>query len=369
MTKVIILGASVAGSSLAYLLSRKVDVTMYELKPKMEVGKKLCSNICTEPFVEMIYSWGFTPDDFIKKQYTNVKISTRNKSIDFSINEFEINRIKLVDTLMHEAEKNGAKLHFSSKFVDFHREGTKFSVSIEKEGKIISDTADYIIGADGAVSEFARRIGMWKGRKHFLYLQGMVDKKHLHPSFAPGENTQHVFVGTGFGYYSYVYPTGENLFSIGLGDNMGKNVRLMFDSYKEYLGVRDVSLQGALIPQAQVIGMKKGLFLVGDSACETKFSLGGIVPSMTSAEAVSDIILRGKYAKYKALKRRTWIHSLATRVLRKLTERDYEELFDIMKDKKFKDLIAARDRFGRKEILTLMSPRLAWFSLKALLRK
>lgn len=369
MTKVIILGASIAGSSLAFLLSRKVDVSMYELRPRAEVGKKLCSNICTEPVVEMLYSWGFTPEDFIKKQFSSVKISTRNSSIDFPINEFELNRIKLVDSLMHGAEENGAKLSFSSKFVDFHKEGEKFSVIIEKDGKTFSDTADIIVGADGAVSEFARKIGMWKGRTHFLYLQGMVDKKHINPKFAPGENTQHVFVGQGFGYYSYVYPTGENMFSVGLGDNISNDIKSMFEEYKEYLGVKNVDLQGALVPQAKVIGIKKNLFLVGDAACETKFSLGGIVPSMMAAEAVTGIVLKKDYSKYHALKRRTRIHSIATRVLRKLTEKDYEELFEIMKDQKFKDLVAARDRFGKKEILTLMSPRLVWFSLKAFLRR
>ena len=369
MTKVIILGASIAGSSLAFLLSRKVDVSMYELRSRAEVGKKLCSNICTEPVVEMLYSWGFTPEDFIKKQYTSVKISTHNRSLELPINEFELDRVKLVDSLMHESEKNGAKLNFSSKFLDFHKEGDKFSVTLEKDGTKFSDTADIIVGADGATSEFARQIGMWKDRKHFLYLQGKIDKKNIRKEFAPDEHKQQVFVGEGFGYYSYVYPTGENLFSVGLGDNMGKDVRGMFDNYVNYLGVKDIKIQGALIPQAKAIGMRKNLFVVGDAACETKFSLGGIVPSMTTAEAVTDIILRKNYSKYRALKRRTIIHALATRVLRKLTEKDYEELFGIMENQKFKNLIAARDRFGRKEILTLMSPRLAWFSLKALLRK
>ncbi len=367
MVKVAIIGASLGGASLAYLLSKKAEVVVYELKPRSEVGKKLCSNICTEPVAELLYNWGFEPNDFIKSHYAKVKISTRNKSIEFPINEFELDRMKLFETLISAADKNGAKVHFSAKFIDFHKEDNKYDVYAEINGKKTVERFDFVVGADGAVSEFARKIGMWKNRKHFLYLQGKVERSAVRPEFVPDKNTQHVFVGSWFGYYSYVYPT-EGLLSIGLGDEMGKEVRSLFNAYMDYLGVKEVKLQGALIPQPKVIGMKKNLFLIGDASCDTKFSLGGIIPAMMAAEAVKDIILYDNYSRYRALKRKVRIHEWATKVLKKLNEKDYEELFEIMNEEKYKELLANRDRFGKKDILTLMSPKLVWFSLKKILR-
>lgn len=369
MAKVVIIGASIGGAALAFLLSKKVEVSVHELKPRSEIGKKLCSNICTEPIAKMLYDWGFNPEEFIKTHFTKVKISTREKSVEFPINEFEIDRMKLVDTLISAAEKNGAKFHFSSKFVDFHKEGEKFNALFDHDGKRNSEIADSIVGADGAVSEFARKIGLWNKRKHFLYLQGKVERDRVRPEFVPDEHTQHVFVGSWFGYYSYVYPT-EGILSLGLGDELGeKDIRSMFNVYLDYLGVKKVDLQGALIPIPQVVGMKKGLFLIGDAACDTKFSLGGIIPALMAAEAVRDIILHKKYARYKALKRKVKIHEMATRVLRKLNDKDYEELFEIMKKEKYQNLVANRDRFNKKDLMTLASPELALFSLKRLLRR
>jgi len=347
---------------------KKVRVTVYELKPKEDIGHKLCSNICTGPVEEILARWGFNPKNYIQKTYTKLKIFTRKKSIKFPIREHELNRVKLVEDLITKAQENGAKFNFSTKFVDFKKlsEG-KFEIIYEKDGRKQRDFVDYIIGADGAVSEFARKAGFWKDRKHFLYLQGKVSKKQVSKQFAPGKNTQHVFVGKGFGYYSYIYPSGDG-FSVGLGDEMDKNIRNLFDEFSRYAGVTKYSLRGALIPLAKVIGYKDKLFVMGDAACETKFSLGGIIPSMMSAEAVYDIIVENSYNKYLVLKSRLFIHQIATKILKKLDEEDFEELFQIMKDPKFKDLMETRDKYGFKEILTLFSPKLVWFSLKNILK-
>ena len=110
------------------------------------------------------------------------------------------------------------------------------------------------------------------------------------------------------------------------------------------------------------------MFVIGDAGCETKFSLGGIIPSMMAAEAVRDIIVDGDHSKYLVLKGRIFLHQMATKVLNKLTEKDFEELFEIMKDEKYKSLMKVRDQFGSKEIALLFSPRLAWFSIRKLLR-
>ena len=150
---------------------------------------------------------------------------------------------------------------------------------------------------------------------------------------------------------------------------MEKNIKDMFDGFLKYIGANKFELKGALIPEPKVLGTKRNLFLIGDAGCFTKFSLGGIIPAIMGAEAVSEIILNNSWRKYKALRRRLKIHQLATKILKKLDEKDFEELFEIMKSQKYREIIAKRDRFGRKEFLSLLSPKLAWFSFRKMLKR
>ncbi|MFC1685812.1 FAD-dependent monooxygenase [Nanoarchaeota archaeon] len=369
MKRVAIIGSSIAGASLALLLGGHAQVTVYEMGSKKNIGDKLCSNICTNAIKPILKKWGLDPKKFIQRTFTKQRILTREKSIEFQIKEHEMDRKKLLDTLILKAQKKGVKFKFDTKLVDFGEGiGEKgFDLVFEKNGKRMFFRTDVIIGADGALSEVAKKAGLWNNRKHFLYLQSKLKKSDINKKFAPGKNTQYVFVGGKFGYYSYVYPSGQG-YSIGLGESVDKNVKNSFKEYVKFVGAKNVKLRGALIPLPKVIGMKKNLFVIGDAACHTKFSLGGIIPSMMAAEAVRDILLRGDYSAYFVLKLRILLHQTATHILHKLDEADFEELFEIMEDPKYGGLMAARDKLGLKELGILLSPKLIWFSLRKLFK-
>lgn len=370
MKSIAIIGSSIAGVSLALLLGKDVKVTVYESKPRKEIGKKLCSNICTEAINPILKNWGLVPERFILRKFTKQKILTRNKSITFPIKEYELSRTKLIEALIFRAQKNGAKFKFETSLVDFGKsaDGKGFDISfMTKNGKKIFSRADVLVGADGVLSLVAKKAGLADDKKYFLYLQTNVSKKEVNKKFIPGENAQNVFVGGEFGYYSYIHPSGKGL-SVGLGDDVHKDVKSSFENFTRFLGIKKFKLRGALIPIPKVVGKKGDIFVIGDAASQTKFSLGGIIPSMMAAESLRDVILNEDYYKYFLLKIRMFIHQLATHVLRKLDEEDYEELFEIMKDDKFKGLMASRDKFGWKELGILMSPKLVWFSLKNLLK-
>jgi flavin-dependent dehydrogenase len=106
--------------------------------------------------------------------------------------------------------------------------------------------------------------------------------------------------------------------------------------------------------------------LIGDAGCHVKFSGGGIIPAIMAAEAAKEIIVNKDYKKLKRLNRRTLFNKMATKMIWKMNDKDFDDFFEILKDKKFQGFLGKRDELEKKEYFKLLDRRLLKFFLKTI---
>lgn len=368
--KAVIIGGSVAGSAMALALSRFCKVTVYDERKKAEISEKICGNICTYSIERYAHALGIK-EDFTLSRYNNINIFSKGNRASFPTREYEIGRKKLLSEMMKNALKNGAEFNFSTKFLDIRRiNGAKkhYEVFFEKNGKRFSDKADVVIGADGAVSEVAKKIGR-KNKEFFLFLQTTVKRSQIGKEYLiPDKNSYSIFVGRNFGFYSYIFPSKNgNEFKIGLGDDFRKDVSEEFRLFLEYLGIKKSKFKGALIPKPGLISGSGGVYLIGDASCNVKYTGGGIVPIMEQVIALRDKILSGKDKKMRILKRKMLLNRMFTKFIERMKDSDFDFTLDVLKDPRLRNAFSSRDDVGSGELRKFLSPRLMLFASKVML--
>lgn len=359
--KITIIGCSIAGSALALLLAKAgMKVRVFEQKPAAEIGNKVCANVVTSSFLNLVKKLGINPAKITKKRFSNAQFYSESNFVNFPVNDYEIDRKKLLQEIIKKAEKNGAKFFFNSRFADLEKTISGYNILLKNKGKKIIETADFIIGADGALSGIAKKSGLWQNRKFWLAIQAKIPKiKRKIPN-----GTYEIFFIRKFGYYSYVFPSAK-CFVIGTVSNP-KNVKQEFSNFLKFLEINKCRIESALIPLPKKINIKKGnIFLAGDAACQVKFTGGGIVPAIESAFAVMDIIIGNKNKRMNSLNKEIMLHQLITKVLGKMSDNDFNMLFEIAK--KNKTVAASRDELRKFAFkLVLKNPSLLKFLPKLL---
>jgi flavin-dependent dehydrogenase len=361
--KVIIIGSSVAGAAAAYLLAKDAEVIVYEKKSRKDVGKKVCANVYTFMIKDILKEFNLNYRKFVKTRYTGFKAISKNNSASFKTDEYEFDRQKILENLVKNAEKKGAKFFFNTEFIDF-KKNNKFIVSLKKAKKRFADYSDILIGADGAVSEVAKKSGLWQNRRFFLALQANVLAKQIkNKKFIPGKNRYNILLGDDFGYYSYIFSS-KKAFVIGLEDRPEKNVREKFLKMLKFLGIKKVKISGALIPEPKVIRLKPGIFLIGDAGCQVKFTGGGVIPAFMAARAAKDAILKNDWESYRKLNSRIRLNRLAVRFFERMNDKRADKIIEIVKDRRFKDLPKNRDYLNKRHFKSIIGSKLI-FSLIA----
>jgi len=360
--RVAIIGSSIAGSSLACLLAENAAIMVYDSKTRKEIGKKVCANVVTSSFSKYVKLLGLNPEKYIISRFnTAVGISKHNK-LEFKTDEFKVDRGKLIEDLIAKAEKKGVQFNFGTRLISIRKEDKNFLITFERGEEIFTDEADILVGADGALSEVAKKARLWDDRKLYLVMQTEIPLSKL--KIGLKKDSYNIYVGPEFGYYGYVFPSKDKV-TIGVGDASEK-VKERYNSFLKFLGLnsRIGKIQAALIPEPKVIKQKKSLFLIGDAGCHVKFSGGGIIPAIMASEAVREIIVNKNYKKLKELNRRTFFNKMATKMIWKMNDRDFDDFFEILKDKKFQGFLEKRDELEKREYFKLLDRRLLKFFLK-----
>jgi len=357
MKKVIIIGSSIAGSYAACLLAGPCDVTVYEQKSKEDIGKKLCANVVTPTFLEYIKKIKLNPKKYIVSEFSKANFFSKSNKVSLKTREFKIDRTKLVPDMINLAQKRGAKFVFNTEFVDFERKDNGFKVKF-RNGK--TEYCNILIGADGALSNVAKKAGLWNKRKFCLVVHTEVPARKLKLE----KESYYIYAGSKKGYYSYIFPS-KNRAVIGVGDRPEK-VTEEYKRFLEFLKIKGEKVMAAMIPQPKIIHFQKNLFLLGDAGCYVKFSGGGIIPAMISAEGAKDVILNRDFRKIKKLNKRTWVNRIVTKVILKMNDHDFDNLLEVFKSKQYENVIEKRDEFGKKEYLKLLNFKFLKFLLKLL---
>jgi len=361
--RVAIIGSSIAGSSLACLLAENAAIMVYDSKARKDIGKKFCANVVTSSFSKYVKMLGLNPEKYIISRFNTAVGISKNNRFEFKTDEFKIDREKLIEDLIARAEKKGVQFNFGTKLISLRKEGKNFLITFERGEEIFTDEADILVGADGALSEVAKKTGLWNDRRFYLVMQTEIPLNNLKTDIKKG--SYNVYAGKEFGYYSYVFPSKDKV-TIGVGD-VPEKVKEKYNLFLKFLGIKKTGkMQAALIPEPKVIPQKKNLFLIGDAGCHVKFSGGGIIPAILAANAIKEIIVNKNYKKLKELNRRTFFNKMATKMIWKMNDKDFDDFFEILKDRKFQGFLEKRDELEKKEYFKLLDRRLLKFFFKIL---
>lgn len=358
--KIVIIGCSIAGASAALALSGNASISVYEKKSRQDVPKKICANVVTYSFLKYCRELGLKPENFLVSRFTKAFFLSRKNDLFLPTKEFRIDRAKFLDSAIKNAQKKGAKFNYNAEFVSFRKEKGKFIIKLKKGNKEIIEKADILIGADGALSRVSENAGI-KGKKFWLCMHTEIPASRIKFNFE--KDAYYLFLERRFGYYAYIFPFKDKVI-VGSGDFIEKAEK-NYQNFLKFLRIKPAKTEAALISFPKNVHNTKNMFLIGDAACSTKFSGGGIVPAIMDAIAARNIIVHKNLGHYKIAKKRIRLNILVAKILSRLSDKEFDGLLKVLKHEKFASILEKRDEFERKEYLKMFDLRLLKYLIKA----
>jgi len=256
--KVGIVGCGIAGGYLAYRLSKKHDVTVFEHKKK--IGKKACSGLVSERL------W-----DFIPKNNKLVNHRIKKIIIHFPKKDVELVMDPPMMILDHDKlDRYVASLGSAKILLDKH------VTAVSEEGILRADgeeyNFDYIIGADGPMSVVRKSIH-GTTPKFSLGVFVYDDKDKAKKS----DVVETWPLNDGF---AWKIPRGDKV-----EYGVMEDPKVAMKEFKKLYKKKPKEIFSSLIPQGLVTSHTKRIAVVGDAAGLTKpWSGGGIIWSLQSVD-------------------------------------------------------------------------------------
>ncbi len=344
-----IIGASIAGNYLAYLLS-KSNLEIVVIEEHEDIGLPFqCAGIISQKLSQLIE----LPEEIVLNRVKTAKIiGPSGNFINLSGNErpYVIDRIAL-DRLFYGKNKNTSNItyYLGERFRSF-----KYSVDnghkcvlIETSKRLIK--AKMLIGCDGPLSSVGKHL---KVKNKLLYaaqirIKGNFDENEAVMYFHPLWKQ----------LFGWIVPEGNNVYRIGIASS--KNVKKSFLIFLKKLGIdinNKIDQQGGIIPYGI---MNKSAFkhvlLLGDAAGQVKATTGGgIVMLLTAAKHASNCVklsfkqnnfskrfIKKHYEKpcLRTIGKELKLHYIIRLILERLTNKDFEVFFKIVKENKIEHII------------------------------
>jgi len=354
-----IIGGGLAGLASAYLLSENNNVTIYE--KNKEIGLPLhCSGIITNSVLNYVK----IPENIIVNKITKIKLHSKSNSTILKLKKPNIilNREKFDKFFANKAQQRGTKTLMNHQFMEY--KNNNLTIKDKKTNKIKITSPDYIIGADGPGSQLNKHINKKVKIDYYKGLQAQVNIK------LDNKDTVHIyFFPRGFGF---LIPESKTKARIGVISQ--ENTNKLFNTLIKKFNCKVIKKYGGLIPvyNPKLKPNKKNLFLIGDAATQVKAtSFGGIIFILIAAKLLKRSI-EHKHSYEKLLKNMNGelLASLFLRkTLNKFSDKDYNYLIHLIKNKKVKQILETYDRdFPLKFIFKLLitEPRFLLFTSKLL---
>lgn len=345
-----IVGGSIAGNYLCYLLS-KSNLKIVVIEEHEEIGlPSHCAGIISKKLSQLID----LPKEIVLNRVNVAKIiAPSGKFIKLSGDEqpFVVNRISL-DRLFYNKVKSNDNIRYilGEKFKNFKYIGKEQQRSIFVETSKRKFKTKMLIGCDGPLSSVGKLLGV---KNTLLYgsqirVKGTCDQKEAVMFFDPRWKE----------LFGWIVPEGNNIYRIGLASS--KNIATNFRLFLKKLNISTnqiIDQQGGTIPYGT---MNKVAFdnalLLGDSACQVKATTGGgIVMLLSAAKHAAICVIKcfkqNTFSK-KFIKRyyekpcsatlgwQLKIHYILRIIFERFTNEDYETFFQIIKTSKIEQIIS-----------------------------
>lgn len=346
----IIIGASISGNYLAYLLSN-FNLKIAVIEEHQEIGLPFqCAGIISKKLTQLID----LPEDIKLNQVKVAKIfSPSGIFIKLSGEEqpYIIDRVAL-DKLFYQRIKsnNKIKYYLEEKFISFKyiTEKHKKSVLIETNKRKLK--SKMLVGCDGPLSSVSKLMGI---RNKVIYatqirIKANFDQNEAVMWFDPRWKE----------LFGWVVPEGNNIYRIGLGSS--KNVAKNFQIFLKKIGVdfnEKLDQQGGIIPYGI---MNKSAFdnilLLGDAAGQVKATTGGGIVMLLTAAKYAAICIKNCFKNNKFSKKyieklygkpckatigkQLKVHFLIRTFFEMFTNENYDILFQIIKTNKIEEIVS-----------------------------
>ncbi|MHA2289322.1 MAG: FAD-dependent monooxygenase [Promethearchaeota archaeon] len=346
---VCIVGASIAGNYLAFLLSNS-NLKIVVLEDHSEIGLPFqCAGIISQKLSQLIE----VPKDIILNRVKTAKIvSSSGRYIKLSGDEhpYIINRIAL-DRLYYNIVRDNSNITYylgeKYKSFEYRSDNDKKYVLIETSKRNIR--TKILIGCDGPLSSVGKQLNEINNVIYAsqIRIKARFNEQEAVMYFDP--RWKHLF--------GWIVPEGNQIFRIGIA--AAKDVNKCF---KRYLEILDIDLKDKIDQQGGIIPygiMNKiafdNILILGDSAGHVKATTGGgIIMLLTAAkyaakcvqicftyEDFSKGLIKKWYEKpcSRTIGRELKLHYLIRLILEKFTDRDFDNFFSIIKENKIEHLV------------------------------
>jgi len=345
-----IVGASLAGNYLAYLLS-KTNLKVAVIEEHKEIGLPLqCAGIVSQKLTNLIQ----IPENLILNRVKVAKIvSPSGKYLKLSGDEnpYIIDRIAL-DRYFYIKTKDmkRIKYYLGEKFKNF-------KYCKKDRHKIILVQTSYrklkvklLIGCDGPLSLIGRKLNE---RNKILYAKQI----RIKGSFSQNEAVLY-FDKRWKELFGWIVPEGNNIYRIGLASS--QNIVTNFKAFLRRLNVNfinQIDQQAGIIPYGYMHKVAfDNILLLGDSAGQVKATTGGGIIMLLTAALYASFCIKNCFNKNnfsKKLIKRYYekpcivkignelkIHYIIRMFLAQLSEIDFERFMQIGKLNKIRNIIS-----------------------------
>jgi len=346
---VCIVGASISGNYLTYLLS-KSNIKIVVLEDHKEIGLPFqCAGIISQKLSKLIE----LPKEIVLNRVNTAKIvSPSGKFIKLSGNEqpYVVDRIKL-DRLFYNKVKDNPDItyYFDERYKSFDYridDGKEYVLIETSKRKII---AKMLIGCDGPLSLVGKQL---KVKNDVIFAsQIRVTANFYNHEAAMYFNPQWKQL------FGWIVPESNRIYRIGIAStsNVNKNFKRFLNELS--VNMKDkIDQQGGIIPYGVMNKLAfDNVLLLGDAAGQVKATTGGgIVMLLTAAKYASNCIYqcfkeenfsKRMIQKYyekpcsQTIGRELKLHFIIRLILENFRNKDFEIFFKIIKENKIEHLI------------------------------
>ena len=350
-TDICIIGGSISGNYLSYLLSR-TNLKIAVIEEHNKIGLPFqCAGIVSQKLSQLID----LPEEIILNRVDVAKVvAPSGKFIKMSGEEqpYIIDRVAL-DKLFYNKVKNKDNITYflGEKFRSFSyaTENKKKVVLIETSKRQIK--AKMLIGCDGPLSLVAKSFGV---KNDIIYgaqvrITGNFKKNEAVLFFDPRWSE---LIG-------WIVPEGKNnLYRIGLAaaNNVNNNLKILLK--KLHININEkVDQQGGIIPYGHMNKLAfNNVLLLGDAAGQVKATTGGgivmlLIAAKYAANCIQKCFKMNQYTKkfikkyyekpcVAAIGDQLKLHYILSKTFENFTNDDFENLFQIAKTQKIEQLVS-----------------------------
>ncbi len=345
-----IIGASLAGNYLCYLLS-KTNLKIVVIEEHKEVGLPFqCAGIISQKLSKLIN----LPNKLILNRVNIAKIISPSGSfikLSGADQPYIIDRIAL-DRFYYDKVKNKKNISYylGEKFKSFkyvRHNHIKFLLIETSKRKLKSK---FLVGCDGPLSLVAKSFGIKNKTIPAIQIR-------INANFNEDEAVMY-FDPRWKELFGWIVPEGNKIYRIGMAcsKNLKKNFRIFLKKLRINLAHR-IDQQGGLIPYSIMNKLAfDNVLLLGDSACQVKATTGGGIIMLLTAAKYAAICIQTCFKIKKFTKsfikkyyeipckstigKELKIHYLIRVVLKDFNDKDFARLFQIVKTSKIENLVS-----------------------------